>query len=117
MFQLLVPVVLGLIGGKLAYPCSKKYEEGGEIRNFDRHKQMDSETFDEVFDLIREFRNSELDFARDFSNYLYGLFDGYDYSKTEEFKSYLLRLQSENSKLYDKVVALYEKIGNYNFYN
>ena len=30
MFHLLVPIVLGLIGGKLAFP-SKKYEDGGDV--------------------------------------------------------------------------------------
>ena len=41
---------------------------------FDRHKEMSSDTVTEVLQLIKLVEDFKL------QNYLYGLFDGYDYS-------------------------------------
>ena len=46
--------------------------DGGEIRRFDRHKQMDAATRDEILDTIKEFHL--IDGFSNLQNYLYGLF-------------------------------------------
>jgi hypothetical protein len=86
------------------------YAGGGEIRRFDRQAQMDSETREEILDVL-----SESDTPRGLTNYLYGLYDGYDYSQTENFKKELKILKQKNSKLHQRVVDIYKKIDKYKF--
>jgi hypothetical protein len=93
-------------GGQL----KMKFAGGGEIRRFDRNSQMDSETREEILDVL-----SESDTPRGLTNYLYGLYDGYDYSQTENFKRELKTLKQKNLKLHQRVVDIYEKIDKYKF--
>jgi hypothetical protein len=86
------------------------YADGGEIRRFNRHEQMDAETREEVLDVVSEPNLSSV-----LTNYLYGLFDGYDYSQTERFKEEISKLKSKDSDLHDKVNAIYKKIDKYKF--
>jgi hypothetical protein len=86
------------------------FADGGEIRRFNRHEQMDSETREEILDVV-----SEPNTPRGLVNYLYGLFDGYDYSKTANFKKEMEVLKSKDSKLHDRVIEIYKKIDNYKF--
>ena len=86
------------------------YAGGGEVRRFNRHEQMDSETREEVLDVL-----SDPDLSGYLTNCLYGLFDGYDYSQTEYFKKDMNKLKSKDSKLYNRVVDIYKKIDTYKF--
>ena len=86
------------------------YAGGGEVRRFNRHEQMDSETREEVLDVL-----SDPDLSGYLTNCLYGLFDGYDYSQTEYFKKDMNKLKSKDSKLYNRVVDIYKKIDKYKF--
>jgi hypothetical protein len=83
---------------------------GGEIRRFDRQAQMDSKTREEILDVL-----SESDTPKVLTNYLYGLFDGYDYSETANFKKEVEFLKRKNPKLHQRVVDIYKKIDNYKF--
>jgi hypothetical protein len=86
------------------------FADGGEIRRFNRHEQMDSETREEILDVL-----SEPNTPRGLVNYFYGLFDGYDYSNTANFKKEMKLLKSKDSKLHDRVIQIYKKIDNYKF--
>jgi hypothetical protein len=51
-----------------------------EIMTFNRHTQMNDNTREEILDLITDLQITENCNQRSMINYLYGLFDGYDYS-------------------------------------
>ena len=87
-----------------------KMADGGEIRRFNRHEQMDSETREEVLDVL-----SEPQLNGSLTNYLYGLYDGYDYSETENFKKEMSKLKSKDLAMYDRINAIYKKIDKYKF--
>jgi hypothetical protein len=89
-----------------------EYAGGGEIRRFDRHEEMDGNTRTEILDAIRNPSVSHR-----LENYLFGLFDGYDYSNNKDFKLELKNLKSKDSKAYKEVVDIYEKVDKYNFKN
>jgi hypothetical protein len=93
---------------------TKKYADGGEVRNFDRHKQMDSNTRSEILDIIDEI--DDIDGFRSLNNYLYGLFDGYDYSQTDDFKSDMEKLKSVNLNLFNRIQNVYSGVDKYSFY-
>jgi hypothetical protein len=86
------------------------FADGGEIRRFDRHEQMDSQTREEILDIV-----SEPELRGALTNYLYGLYDGYDYSQTERFKEEMKNLKSKDSVLHDRINAIYKKIDKYKF--
>lgn len=86
------------------------YADGGEVRRFNRHEQMDSETREEVLDVV-----SEPQLKGSLTNYLYGLYDGYDYSETENFKKEMSKLKSKDLAMYDRINAIYRKIDKYKF--
>jgi len=89
-----------------------EYAGGGEIRRFDRHEEMDGDTRTQILDAIR---NPSV--SRRLENYLFGLFDGYDYSNNKDFKLEMKNLKSKDSKAYKEVVDIYEKVDKYNFKN
>jgi len=89
-----------------------EYAGGGEIRRFDRHEEMDGNTRTEILDAIRNPNVSHR-----LENYLFGLFDGYDYSDVEDFKLEIKKLKSKDSKAYKEVVDIYKKVDKYNFKN
>lgn len=86
------------------------FASGGEIRRFDRHAQMDSETRGEIMDVIQD-----LEIRNPLTNYLYGLFDGYDYSKTKNFKSQMNKLRAKDFSLHKRIKEIYSKIDKYQF--
>ena len=88
------------------------YEEGGEIKRFDRHKEMDAETGEKILSLLKELSYEDYNTSR-LENYLYGLFDGYDYSKTDNFKKEMNKLNLSNKALYNEINATYQKINQY----
>jgi len=90
--------------------------DGGEIRRFDRHEQMDGETRGEILDTINEFYLLGGGFSG-LKNYLFGLFDGYDYSKTDRFQDEMNKLKTESPDLHNRIENIYKKIDNYSFTN
>ena len=93
-----------------AFMDNAYFADGGEIRRFDRHEQMDSQTREEILDIV-----SEPELRGSLTNYLYGLYDGYDYSQTERFKEEMKNLKSKDSVLHDRINAIYKKIDKYKF--
>ncbi len=51
-----------------------------EILRFNRHECMSTETRSEILDIIGDLEITDCN-SRTVVNYLYGLFDGYDYSE------------------------------------
>jgi hypothetical protein len=93
-----------------AFMDNAYFANGGEVRRFNRHEQMDSETREEVLDVV-----SEPQLNGSLTNYLYGLYDGYDYSETENFKKEMSKLKSKDLAMYDRINAIYRKIDKYKF--
>ena len=67
---------------------------------FNRHENMDSETRNEIMDLIKETRFSETEDSETLTNMLYGLFDGYLY---EELQIMALKQSTEMASRIQKV--------------
>lgn len=76
---------------------------------------MNSETREKILDLISNIRISGLSYASILTNYLYGLFDGYDYSHKDNFKDIMRNLQVDDINVYNEVKAIYEVIDTYDF--
>ena len=113
---------------------SKIYEEGGKVKRFDRHESMPVETRDEIGYLING-RRKEIDGVityvdsglmaaiynehwdreqrRELDNYLYGLYDGYNYSHTENFKKLLSNLKKSNVETANRVEKLFNEVDKY----
>lgn len=92
---------------KLADGGKTKY---GYVPRFDRHKEMDGDTRKQILDVISDLDDTRLE------NYLYGLFDGYDYSGSEKFKESMEDLKKKDKSLHDKVKEIYVKIDKYEKY-
>jgi len=79
-------------------------------RRFDRHENMDSETREEIMDLIIKTKLSEFgDF--DLVNSLYGLFDGYFYEDT--LKKHQKVIESEDVTLSIRLANVIKEVGGY----
>jgi len=77
---------------------------------FDRHENMDSETREEIMDLIIKLKLSEFgDF--DLVNSLYGLFDGYFYEDT--LKKHQKVIESEDVTLGIRLANVIKEVGSY----
>jgi hypothetical protein len=118
---------------KLIEEKSDKYAngstvKGGEIRRFDRHANMGGETRGQILDYtnypiiyndmdkyerINEALKKEGFSKSRFSNYLYGLFDGYDYSDTDSFKEQMAIIKKVDPDFYKKISSIYEEIKSY----
>lgn len=77
---------------------------------FDRHASMSSETRQEVLSIIRELL--EVDCVL-MENWLYGLFDGYDYSGTDRFIPEVEKIAKQNPQLALRIIALYQVVDEY----
>ena len=75
------------------------------FKNFNRHKDMSEETFNDVFSLLRTVR---FDCSFELSNMVYGLFDGYLYDE-------LLPLSKKelSNDLYNVVKKIVKDINTY----
>ena len=75
------------------------------FKNFNRHKDMSEETFNNVFSLLRSVR---FDCSMELTNMVYGLFDGYLYDE-------LLPLSKKelSSDLYNVVENIVNDINKY----
>ena len=79
-------------------------------RRFDRHENMDSETREEIMDLIIKTKLSEFgDF--DLVNSLYGLFDGYFYEDT--LKKHQKVIEVEDITLGIRLANVIKEVGSY----
>lgn len=79
------------------------------ITKFNRHESMSPETLNEIMDIQREIRTSnvKMDGLSRLENMLYGLFDGYLY---EDIQLYALELPSE---LGARVLRIYDICNKY----
>lgn len=110
---------------RLDYSLQKtKFSDGGVIRRFDRHAEMSPETRSEILALIKlpyeekfydKLQAKGLSFM-EYENYLYGLYDGYDYSQTKRFKDTFAKVKSVSLPLYKRVMKVYETVNKYNFF-
>lgn len=79
-------------------------------RRFDRHENMDSETREEIMDLIIKTKLSKFgDF--DLVNSLYGLFDGYFYEDT--LKKHQKVIEVEDITLGIRLANVIKEVGSY----
>ncbi len=77
---------------------------------FDRHENMNSETREEIMDLIIKTKLSEFgDF--DLVNSLYGLFDGYFYEDT--LKKHQKVIESKDITLGIRLANVIKEVGSY----
>tara|TARA_Y100000389_G_scaffold75058_1_gene71657 strand:- start:409 stop:684 length:276 start_codon:yes stop_codon:yes gene_type:complete len=77
---------------------------------FDRHENMNSETREEIMDLIIKTKLSEFgDF--DLVNSLYGLFDGYFYEDT--LKKHQKVIEAEDVTLGIRLANVIKEVGSY----
>jgi hypothetical protein len=114
----MLPFILTAIGGYLigdSMKSSQTFAEGGQtkygyIPRFDRHKEMDGDTRKQILDAIADLDDTRLE------NYLYGLFDGYDYSGSEKFKESMADLKKKDSSLHNRIESIYSKIDKYEKY-
>ena len=113
---------------------NRQFDNGGEIIRFDRHASMDSATRNELVEMtsypfLLEYgveENGEIKYDRikslleregvkvySIKNYLSGLFDGYNYSNTDDFKKEMAKLKIADKEFYDRIIKVYEKISKY----
>ena len=81
-----------------------------EITHFDRHESMNDETRSEILQVIKKLSfSNESSFTLE--NYLYGLFDGYDYTSiilnSEDFK------KIKDKDLIDRLKKILEVVNKY----
>lgn len=90
-----------------------------KITYFNRHESMNSETRSMILDTIRELRfvtyksKDEEKYFFDLENYLYGSFDGYDYSEIVTKSKELVELSLVDIDLAYKVTYIFEAISKY----
>lgn len=73
-----------------------------EIRRFDRHENMSSETLSKILNIIGDLVDIEAP-TRHLENMLYGFFDGYDYTEQIIFSKDLADVTHENPSLGAKI--------------
>ena len=90
-----------------------------QITYFNRHQSMDSETRHLILDTIRELRfityteNGEEKYFNHLENWLYGTFDGYDYSEYAIPSRELAIITHINSDLGAKISEIFGIIEKY----
>ena len=81
-----------------------------EITHFNRHESMNDETRSEILQVIRTLSFSD-ESSFKLENYLYGLFDGYDYTpfilNSEDFKNI------KDKELTDRVTKILDEVNKY----
>ena len=85
-----------------------------EIRRFDRHENMSSETRGTILNIISELEICPLGPSTFImENWLYGSFDGYDYSEYAISSSELASIKNVDPELAAKITEIFETIKNY----
>ena len=90
------------------------------VTYYNRHKSMDSETRSMILSIIREIKyetynksDGKETYFFDLENYLYGSFDGYDYSKIAINSNEFTELKSVNNELSCKLINIFAIIEKY----
>tara|TARA_Y100000389_G_scaffold204532_1_gene257749 strand:+ start:2125 stop:2397 length:273 start_codon:yes stop_codon:yes gene_type:complete len=81
-----------------------------DLKRFDRHAEMTSETRTEILNLIREFNHSGLD-KFDLVNVLYGLYDGYFYETL--LNQHQVIISKVDKPLAERLKAVIETVSSY----
>jgi hypothetical protein len=85
-----------------------------QITFFNRHESMDSATRHEILDVISELHMCPLGHSTfTMENWLYGSFDGYDYSDVAIFSHELASITEVDAELGAKISELFGIIKNY----
>lgn len=85
-----------------------------QITRFNRHESMDSETRSLILDTIKEVGNLPLGSSSYvMKNWLYGLFDGYDYSEFAISSHELASITSVDVELSCKISHIFSIIEKY----
>lgn len=85
-----------------------------DIRRFNRHEHMDSETRGMILETINELALCPLGpSASIMENWLYGAFDGYDYSEIAIFSTELATITHVDSELGAKISGIFGIIEKY----
>lgn len=113
---------------------NRQFDNGGEVILFNRYASMDSATMSELqkmtsYPFLREYfedEDGEKKYDRiqsalekegvsvnAINNYLSGLYDGYNYSNTDDFKKEMAKLKIADKEFYDRIIKVYEKISKY----
>lgn len=83
-----------------------------QVGNFNRHECMDAATRELVMNCIETIRyKAGGNFTLE--NYLYGLFDGFDYSKDIMQMEFVQELKNSNPELYQKLEGLCDTVSKY----
>lgn len=82
-----------------------------EPTRFDRHEHMDDRTRTEVMSCIKGICLADID--TEFENYLYGAFDGYDYSNRVLGSLELRDITKQDKQLGDLIACVFETISKY----
>jgi hypothetical protein len=84
-----------------------------QVTYFNRHENMDSETRFMILDLIKELSyKCECD-TFTLENYLYGFFDGYDYSRIIPAMDIMETIEKENPSTYNKLMEICRIVQSY----
>jgi len=85
-----------------------------KITFFNRHEHMDSDTRHMILDTINELHDCPLGHSTfTMENWLYGSFDGYDYSEVAIGSHELQSITSVDPALGLKLLLIFDKIKNY----
>ncbi len=84
-----------------------------EIRRFDRHENMSSETRKMILDTIIDLSECPLGSTIVVENWLYGSFDGYNYYEVAIQSNELASITAADPELGDKIVKIFDIINEY----
>jgi len=87
-----------------------------QIVYFNRRKSMDSETRETLLKIIRKIccvQTNDGKFFYSLENYLYGLYDGYNYFLTDGFKKEIRLLMNIDVNLAKEIINIYNIVNNY----
>ena len=82
------------------------------ITRFDRHESMDTTTLSDIMSVIRNLIDCDFP-THQLENYLYGAFDGYDYSEIVLDSQVLKDVKCVNPELGVQISNIFTKIKNY----
>jgi len=85
-----------------------------QITYFNRHESMNSETRSIILDIINDLYECPLGHSTfTIQNWLYGSFDGYDYSSVAIESNELNSVRNVDSELAEKILHVFNMIENY----
>jgi len=85
-----------------------------EIRRFDRHAHMSKETREAILDCISNLYEFKIGVSCfNVTNYLYGFFDGYDYSELVPKEECMKAIKDKNPVVYQKIMDICQEVSQY----